>query len=441
MGIVTEFDADFINWFIERGYEISFRSPKDDNLSLFELGERAYDHLLLLPLKSKGLGPSLTSKALLDFINAEGNILVSLSGGQPTPNAISSLLLELDLVLSPARAPLIVDHFNYDTISASEKHDVLLLQQPNALRSDVKSYFGGDGVIAFPRAAGQAFGASSTLIAPILRAPATAYSIETKEEDAPFEDAFPTGSQIALVSSMQARNNARVTVLGSVESLQDKWFGATVQGLNGEQAETRNRVFAKQLSSWTFQETGVLKVGKIDHHPDAESEKYAASSNFSGQLNPLYRIKSGVVFTIQLSEYVGDHWAPFETPEDDAVQLEFTLLSPFYRINLVPLSRTANSTIYGTNFTIPDQHGIFSFRINYKRPFLSNIEEKHEVTVRHFAHDEFPRSFTIRGAYPWIAGMWSVIAGFILFVIVWLYSAPAEPLLAKKEAGVRKKKA
>ncbi|KAI5291964.1 oligosaccharyl transferase glycoprotein complex, beta subunit, partial [Ascosphaera acerosa] len=203
-----------------------------------------------------------------------------------------------------------------------------------------------------------------------------------------------------------------------------------------------NRAFAAQLSAWAFQEVGVLRVGQVAHHPDAESEKYARPSNFSGQLNPLYRIKSGVVFSIELSEYVHDHWAPFEVPPGDAVQLEFTMLSPFYRLDLQPLARTANSTVYGTNFTIPDQHGIFSFRVAYKRPFLSNVEEKHEVTVRHFAHDEFPRSFTIRGAYPWITGTWAVIAGFLLFVVVWLYSAPAEPLLfasGRRGADVVKK--
>ena len=39
---------------IARGYDLTFGSPKDDTLSLFHLGERAYDHLLILPPKSKG---------------------------------------------------------------------------------------------------------------------------------------------------------------------------------------------------------------------------------------------------------------------------------------------------------------------------------------------------------------------------------------------------
>lgn len=39
---------------IARGYDLVFESPKSDKLSLFDLGERAYDHLLLLPPRSKG---------------------------------------------------------------------------------------------------------------------------------------------------------------------------------------------------------------------------------------------------------------------------------------------------------------------------------------------------------------------------------------------------
>ena len=37
-----------------RGYSLSFESPKNEKLSLFQHGEKAYDHLLILPPKSKG---------------------------------------------------------------------------------------------------------------------------------------------------------------------------------------------------------------------------------------------------------------------------------------------------------------------------------------------------------------------------------------------------
>lgn len=102
------------------------------------------------------------------------------------------------------------------------------------------------------------------------------------------------------------------------------------------------------------------------------------------------------------------------------------MLSPFHRLALKPVAKTANSTVYSTSFTLPDQHGIFSFRVNYKRPFLTSVDVKEQVTVRHFAHDEWPRSWKITGGWVWIAGLWSVIGGFLAFVAVWLYSAPPE---------------
>ncbi|CAL5871779.1 uncharacterized protein PFLUO_LOCUS6032 [Penicillium psychrofluorescens] len=403
-----------------RGYDLSFESPKSDDLSLFQHGERAYDHLLILPPKSKGLGPALTPKNILEFLNTDGNILLALSGKSSTSSAINSLLLEADIHLSPDRSAVVVDHFNYDTISAAEKHDVLLLPRPGPLRPDIKPFFDGEGVLALPRIAPQTLGSDSVLVAPVLHAPATAYSYNPREEIPAAEDIQATGSQLNAVSVMQARNSARFAVLGSVEALEDKWFSATVKAPGGKKTPTVNREFAKQLTAWAFKETGVLKVGAIEHHLATQDGEAPA------ELNPkIYRIKNETFFSIELSEYVYDKWVPFEVPAADDLQLEFTMLSPFHRLSLQPTRRTETSTVFSTQFVTPDQHGIFSFRVNYKRPFLTNVEEKHEVTVRHFAHDEYPRSWAISGGWVWIAGLWSVIGGFLVFVIVWLYSEPA----------------
>ena len=138
-------------------------------------------------------------------------------------------------------------------------------------------------------------------------------------------------------------------------------------------------------------------------------------------------------YLIELSEYKVDHLEPFLLESDDSVQLEFSMLSPFHRLSLQPTSRTANSTIFSTSFTLPDQHGIFNFIVNYKRPFLSNVYEKRTVTVRHFAHDEWPRSFVISGAYPWIAGIGATVAGFLVFVTVWLFSEPSASKVKKTQ--------
>ncbi|MCJ1483355.1 oligosaccharyl transferase glycoprotein complex, beta subunit [Schaereria dolodes] len=385
-----------------------------------------------------GLGPSLTPNLLLQFINEDGNILLTLSADSPTPTTISSLLLELDIQLPSDRMSLVVDHFNYDTLSASEKHDVLLLPRYPGLRSDVKNFFGGAGTVAFPRAIAQTLGNSSPLLAPILRAQSTAYSYNPKDEAEVVEDPFATGDQISLVSAMQARNSARFTVFGSIEALENKWFDASVKGLDGKKGKTINREFAKQVIAWTFKETGVLKVGKVEHHLSSVEQGVSGNDSVAqlGYLNPkIYRVKNDVTFNIELSEYTSDRLAPLTITPNDILQLEFSMLSPFHRLPLKPVSQTPNSTLFSTTFTIPDQHGIFSFRVNYKRPFLTNVDVKREVTVRHFAHDEYPRSWKISGGWVWIAGIWVTVAGWVAFVGIWLWSEPAY----EKERGKGKK--
>lgn len=230
----------------------------------------------------------------------DGNILLALSSEQATPTAVQSLLLEVDISIPADKGALVVDHFNYDSSSAAEKHDVLLLPFPAALRSDVKNYLAGEGYVAVPRAVGQALGNESPLISPILRAPSTAYSYNPKDEAEGVEDPFAVGGQLNLVSALQANNAARLTVVGSAEMLQNKWFAEKVQ-LDGKAITTANRDFAHKLSAWTFKETGVLKVGKVLHYQDEGASKKLNTSVAIPENNPtIYRIKSDVVSPILL---------------------------------------------------------------------------------------------------------------------------------------------
>jgi oligosaccharyltransferase complex subunit beta len=235
----------------------------------------------------------LTANNLLEFVKKDGNVLVALSSEHATPTAVQSLLLELDISVPNDKGALVVDHFNYDSTSASEKHDVLLLPYPSALRPDVTNYFGGEGYIAIPRAVGQVLGNDSPLLSPILRAPSTAYSYNPKDEAEVVEDPFAVGQQLSIVSSMQALNSARVTVLGSAELLQNKWFAEKAK-LGDKAVTTANRDFAAKLTAWTFKETGVLKVGKVVHYQDEGASKKLNAS--TPESNPtIYRVKSDVV--------------------------------------------------------------------------------------------------------------------------------------------------
>lgn len=113
------------------------------------------------------------------------------------------------------------------------------------------------------------------------------------------------------------------------------------------------------------------------------------------------------------------------------------MLDPYYRLSLQPSTAPGSAAIadastFSTTFKTPDQHGIFTYSVNYKRPFLTYIHKKDAVTVRHMAHNEWTRSWGISGSWVWIAGIWVVVAGWIGFVALWLWNAPVEQ---KKVAG------
>ena len=246
-----------------------------------------------------GLGPALTAKNLLQFINQQGNILLTLTSNSPTPSAISSLLLELNIQLPSDRDSTVLDHFSHDTLAASDRHDVLLVPQPSPARSDVRPLFSGDGTIAFPRAVAQILGSESPLTAPILRAQQTAYTYSPNEDSESADEPFAVGEQIALVSALQARNSARFTVFGSAEALEDTWANAKFKDATGRSGRTANQQFAEQVSAWTFQETGILKVVRAEHYLSQGGQESSSSNESSLQpssLNPsIYRIRNDVV--------------------------------------------------------------------------------------------------------------------------------------------------
>ncbi len=110
------------------------------------------------------------------------------------------------------------------------------------------------------------------------------------------------------------------------------------------------------------------------------------------------------------------------------------MLSPFHRLALTHdvAQSTADAAVFVSSFQLPDQHGIFNFKVDYQRPFFTNVEEKNTVSVRHMAHDEWPRSYVISGAWPWIAGIGATVTGWIAFCALWMYSAPTGAKETKK---------
>jgi oligosaccharyltransferase complex subunit beta len=228
----------------------------------------------------------LTPRKLVEFTNKDGNVLL-LTSRSETPEQARELARELDIDIPP-RDYISVDHFNYDTLSDPEKHDLILVTRPSRSTA-TQNYFSGknsDEVIAF-RGVGHTLG-NRPLLFPILKGSRTAYAYDTKEDFAYAEDPWTAGNQLHYVTAFQARNNARITVSGSTEMFSNEFFDLKVKAANGKKTATANRAFAKEITQWTFKEVGVVKVVAIRHRLANETD---------AQINPqIYRIKNDIVY-------------------------------------------------------------------------------------------------------------------------------------------------
>jgi oligosaccharyltransferase complex subunit beta len=127
------------------------------------------------------------------------------------------------------------------------------------------------------------------LLFPVLKASRTAYTYDTKEDEVFAEDAWTAGQQMYYLTALQARNDARLTISGSTDMFSDEFFGLEVEGPKGKKTKTANRAFAKEITEWTFKETGVVEVKAVRHHLANETD---------APMNPgMYRVKNDVVCT------------------------------------------------------------------------------------------------------------------------------------------------
>ena len=206
-----------------------------------------------------------------------------------TTEQARELARELDVDLPP-RDFVAVDHMNFDALSARQQSDKqqLILVPRSAPSPKIRNYFSGaqDELIAF-RGAGHALG-NRPLLFPILPASRSAYTFDPVEDAAYAEQPWTAGTQMHYVTGLQARNNARIVISGSVEMLSNEFFDMEVQPAAAKtKTKTANRAFAREITQWAFKEIGVVKVLAVRHR---------LANATDAPVNPLvYRIKNDIV--------------------------------------------------------------------------------------------------------------------------------------------------
>ncbi|XP_064610826.1 LOW QUALITY PROTEIN: dolichyl-diphosphooligosaccharide--protein glycosyltransferase 48 kDa subunit-like [Liolophura sinensis] len=379
----------------DKGYELSFKTADDASLALVKYGEFLYDNLILFSPSVEDFGGNVNVAAITNFIDGGGNVLVAASSsiGEPIRELASECGVEFD-----DENTAVIDHLNYD-VGDQGKHTLIVADSKNLM--DAPKIIGSKNInpLLF-RGVGMTADPENPLLLNLLHASSTAYSFNPDEKI----DEFPhaVGKNTLLISALQARNNARVVFVGSLDFFSDEFFSASVQNANGGQKFDRsgNEQLAINLAQWVFKEKGVLKVGKVRHH-------------LQGKTNPptAYTVTEDVEYSIEIQELVDGQWKPFSAKD---VQLEFVRIDPFVRTALIPKNGR-----FSAKFKLPDVYGVYQFRVDYNRIGYTHLFSTTQVSVRPLEHTQYERF--IPSAYPYYASAFSMMAGVLIFSFVFLH--------------------
>jgi oligosaccharyltransferase complex subunit beta len=127
----------------------------------------------------------------------------------------------------------------------------------------------------------------------------------------------------------------------------------------------------------------------------------------------VYRIKDEIKWSMVIEEFDQDAggWRPYKAND---VQVEFVMLNPYERRTLTHDGKGNFSAI----IHVPDQYGVFTFRVKYTRPGMSNLLILEQANVRAFRHDEYERF--IPAAFPYYSAAIAYMASFFIFSVSFL---------------------
>lgn len=218
-----------------RGYALTHRLTNAPAPLLTEHDESAFDHLLLFAPTAKGesgrstlasaqadalsaaLPADLSPQRLYDFVERSGNILLVLS---PQLSELWRDFAREFAVDFDDRETRVVDHFQFHPVLDDGSHSALRLSL-DATPTPIISNATRDGPPVVYRGIAHAAG-SQPLSIPILRASPSAYSVD-RNFVGTAEETFLSGTAVTLVSALQAKNNARITFVGSMDLFSDEF--------------------------------------------------------------------------------------------------------------------------------------------------------------------------------------------------------------------------
>jgi oligosaccharyltransferase complex subunit beta len=385
--------SNFFQSLAEDGQFLTFKSTSDPTVKLQSYGENNYDSLIIFG-STEELGASVPS--VLSFLEEGNNLL--LVTDEFVSNDIREIAEECGVEFDESNTR-VIDHLNFDINDYDGYHSLIVADQ--LLNAPIIAE--NLNVPVLYRGLAMSLREDNKLVFSVLSGDSSSYSYQPGES----VDKQPhtSGKRTVLVAALQARNNARVAISGSLELFSNEFFEAPVQRFSEDNSSTRyeksgNLHFVRQVAQWTFKERGLLRVTNAAH-------KKVEGSRGSG-----YRIKDKLHFSVTVQEWDGKKWVPFKS---DHLQLEFVRLDPYIRTYL----KHNDNGEYYADFIVPDIYGVFTFRLKHNRLGYSFVDWQDTVAIRPFRHDEYERF--IPTAYPYYASAFSMMFGVALFSIFFLY--------------------
>ena len=380
-----------------RGLDLEFRLADDPKLSLHRYGQYLYDGLVLFAPSTPRFGGSVDQNAVLEFIDAGHDMI--LAADHSASDLIRGIATECGVDFDEDPEAMVIDHINY--ASSEVEGDHTLIAGDDLIQSDVIL---GSKKIEAPvlfRGIAHAANPSNSLVLKVLSASPSAYSANPEAKLASVPSL--TGSAISLVSVMQARNNARVLISGSLDLFSNRFLKSGVQKAGSKMSHDKagNEQFVTETSKWVFHERGHLKAVNVKHHKVGETNEPS-----------MYRINDDLEYSVEIYEWSGTSWKPYVA---DDVQIQFFMMSPYVLKNM----STDKTAVYSASFKVPDVYGVFQFKVEYQRLGYTGLSLAKQIPVRPYRHDEYERFIT--SAFPYYAASFSTMGAFFIFSVAYLY--------------------
>ncbi|WOG89597.1 hypothetical protein DCAR_0208835 [Daucus carota subsp. sativus] len=388
----------FFNSLLKRGIHLDFKLADDPNILLKTYGQYLYDALILFAPATERLGGSLNLAAILEFIDSDRDLIVA--ADENASDLIRNIGIECGVLFDEDPSTMVIDHLSYAVVGNEGDHT--LIASDELIQSDVILGSRGTGAPVLFKGIGHSSHPANSYVLKVLSGSPSAYSANPASElsSAP----TLTGTDISLVSVVQARNNARILLSGSLDLFSDRLFKSSVQkaGSLSKYEKSGNEEFVTELSKWVFHEKGHLKAMNVRHHKVGETAKPES-----------YRIKDDLEYSIEIYEWSGASWEPYIAND---VQLQFYMMSPYVLRTLT----TDQKGLYYTSFKVPDVYGVFQFKIEYNKIGYTSLSVSKQIPVRPFRHNEYERFLTT--AFPYYGASFTTMVAFFLFSIIYLYN-------------------